>query len=86
MVDATVPDEVEWALPGRMMIEERTAPDRARLDVLVPALISAVRVGREERTQATRLKLRAWTPVAQYAPECQAGVAAVQQVTAAGDQ
>jgi hypothetical protein len=83
MVDATVPDEVEWALPGRMTIEERTAPDRALLDALVPAPLSVVRVG---RMQAMQSKLQAQTPVAQYAPGCRVGVAAVQQVTVAGDQ
>jgi hypothetical protein len=90
MVDATAPDEAEWALQGRMTIEERTARDRALLDVSVPALIWVV----QARRTATRLKLQAQTPVAQqaqtlvaqYAPGCQVGVAAAQQVTAAGDQ
>lgn len=86
MVDATVPDEAEWALPGRLTIAGRTAPDRVLLDALVPALISGVRVVREGQTQATRSTLQAQTPVAQRAPGYRVGVAVVRQATVAADQ
>jgi hypothetical protein len=56
MVGATAQNEVEWALPGRMTIEGRTAPDRALLNGLVPAPILVGQVG---RTQAMPSKLQA---------------------------